>query len=121
VEGSPAYEAFLACLGEKIALKGWTHYTGGLHTTGTVMPFAFDSCCVCAAESSRCGQLCVYGLPSASSYSMCHKAYDAVAACIGKMGTHSIFRQAAENDIMFHVATLLPFSPSDPQQVRKYR
>lgn len=31
-EGSPAFEEFLACLGDKIRLKGWHGYRGGLDT-----------------------------------------------------------------------------------------
>ncbi len=34
-EGSPAFEEFLACLGDKIRLKGWHGYRGGLDTDST--------------------------------------------------------------------------------------
>jgi hypothetical protein len=32
--GSPDFEEFLNCMGEKISLKGWTQYSGGLNVDG---------------------------------------------------------------------------------------
>ena len=36
-------------------------------------------------------------------------------------GEHSIFLEFNNNQIMFHVATLLPFNPLDKQQLEKKR
>lgn len=35
----------------------------------------------------------------------------------GTTGSHSIYRKFNNNEIMFHVSTLLPFNPKDKQQV----
>ena len=32
-------------------------------------------------------------------------------------GTHSYYTQFQENEIMFHVATEIPYNPNDPQQL----
>ncbi len=36
-------------------------------------------------------------------------------------GTHSVFNNFCGFDIMFHVSTMLPFTPDDPQQVERKR
>jgi hypothetical protein len=36
-------------------------------------------------------------------------------------GTHSVFATVDDYEVMFHVSTLLPFRPNDPQQVRVRR
>lgn len=35
--GSPGFESFLEILGERIRLKGWDKYRGGLDVKGTLM------------------------------------------------------------------------------------
>jgi signal-induced proliferation-associated 1 like protein 3 len=35
----------------------------------------------------------------------------------GSTGTHSVFTEWNNNEIMFHVSTMLPFNPLDKQQV----
>ena len=37
----------------------------------------------------------------------------------GQTGEESIYTEYQDREIMFHVSTMLPFSESDPQQVRK--
>jgi hypothetical protein len=32
--GSGYWELFLSCLGDRVALRDWPHFTGGLHTSG---------------------------------------------------------------------------------------
>lgn len=39
----------------------------------------------------------------------------------GTTGTHSIFTKFNNNEIMFHVSTMLPFNPKDPQQLERKR
>jgi len=68
-----AFSEFLAFLGEKIALRGWEKYAGGLDVKKNTT------------------------------------------------GTHSIYRTYKDNEIIFHVSTMLPFSNTDPQQVERKR
>jgi hypothetical protein len=70
---SPDFEEFLSFLGEKIELKGWEGYSGGLDTQKNTT------------------------------------------------GTHSIFTKYRDYSIMFHVSTMLPFTPDDPQQIERKR
>eukprot|EP01090_Pellita_catalonica_P004907 TRINITY_DN14719_c0_g1_i1.p1 TRINITY_DN14719_c0_g1~~TRINITY_DN14719_c0_g1_i1.p1 ORF type:complete len:265 (-),score=29.70 TRINITY_DN14719_c0_g1_i1:95-889(-) len=72
---SENYTRFLEFLGEKIVLRNWKEFSGGLD--------------VKSQESST--------------------------------GKFSIFTRFKTHDIMFHVSTLLPFSPLDPQQVARKR
>eukprot|EP01116_Phalansterium_solitarium_P022014 TRINITY_DN7108_c0_g1_i1.p1 TRINITY_DN7108_c0_g1~~TRINITY_DN7108_c0_g1_i1.p1 ORF type:complete len:995 (-),score=257.85 TRINITY_DN7108_c0_g1_i1:255-3167(-) len=70
---SPAFDEFLSCLGQRIELKGWTRFRGGLDVkTDTT-------------------------------------------------GTHSYFSGFGDLEIMYHVSTMLPFFPKDPQQVERKR
>jgi len=39
----------------------------------------------------------------------------------GSTGTHTIFRRYNNNDILFHVSTMLPFNPKDKQQLERKR
>jgi len=73
VETSPEFEEFLDFLGERIILKGWSGYRGGLDVRS-------DS-----------------------------------------TGTRSVFNSFTGLDIMFHVSTLLPFTPNDEQQIERKR
>lgn len=67
--GSPAFEEFLDFLGQRVRLKGFDQYRGGLDVRGDTT------------------------------------------------GTHSIYVKYQAHEIMFHVSTLLPFTPSNKQQV----
>lgn len=104
-KGSPAFEEFLEWLGQKVTLKGWTKYSGGLDTTGII--------------------LCIHlslPLPSLSSllYSFFHSFIHFFSDCQileNRTGTHSIFTEYSGFEIMFHVSTLLPLVPGDEQQV----
>ena len=71
VSGSTQYEEFLDFLGERILLKGWKNFRGGLDVKS------------------------------------------------GTTGTHSIHTVHDKYEIMFHVSTLLPFKPNDPQQLER--
>jgi len=73
VEQSNEFTEFLEFLGDRIALKGWTGYRGGLDVkTDTT-------------------------------------------------GTHSVFTSFTGLDVMFHVSTLIPFTPNDEQQIERKR
>jgi len=71
--GSTEFEEFLDFLGERIKLKDWNHFPGGL---------------------------------------------DLKRGTTGKM---SLFSHWKNNECMFHVSTLLPFSPTDQQQLERKR
>lgn len=66
---SPAFEEFLDFLGQRVRLKGFDQYKGGLDIRGDTT------------------------------------------------GTHSVYAEYQAHEIMFHVSTLLPFTPSNRQQV----
>uniref|UniRef100_A0A158PGL1 Rap-GAP domain-containing protein n=1 Tax=Angiostrongylus costaricensis TaxID=334426 RepID=A0A158PGL1_ANGCS len=70
---SEAFDEFLDFIGQRIRLKGWDQYKGGLDTRGDTT------------------------------------------------GTHSIFCEYQAHEVMFHVSTLLPFTPSNRQQLSRKR
>lgn len=89
---SPAFERFLLNLGDKIALKGWTAYRGGLNVTSTLILSCFvPALTLCALH------------PADTS------------------GTHSIFSRFSGYNVMFHVSTMLPYSTIDAQQLERKR
>ncbi|ELT98588.1 hypothetical protein CAPTEDRAFT_146981 [Capitella teleta] len=71
--GSPAFDEFLDCIGERVPLKGFEKYRGGLD---------------CKTDST---------------------------------GTHSLYKQIDDYEIMFHVSTMLPFTPNNRQQLLRKR
>ncbi|XP_015775080.1 PREDICTED: GTPase-activating Rap/Ran-GAP domain-like protein 3 [Acropora digitifera] len=69
VTSSDEFENFLELLGQKIELKGWKKYRGGLDVRNDMT------------------------------------------------GSHSLYTVYEGHEVMFHVSTLLPFTPDNPQQV----
>ena len=67
--GSENFDRFLSLIGERVTLKGWQKFRGGLDVKGNMT------------------------------------------------GEQSLYTTHEEHEIMFHVSTLLPFSPDDQQQV----
>ncbi|CAB3398570.1 unnamed protein product [Caenorhabditis bovis] len=70
---TPAFDEFLDFIGQRVTLKGFESYKGGLDTRGDTT------------------------------------------------GTHSIYAEYQAHEIMFHVSTLLPFTPSNRQQLSRKR
>ncbi|NP_001360531.1 Rap-GAP domain-containing protein [Caenorhabditis elegans] len=70
---TPSFDEFLDFLGQRVTLKGFEAYKGGLDTRGDTT------------------------------------------------GTHSIYSEYQAHEIMFHVSTLLPFTPSNRQQLSRKR
>ncbi|VDO30852.1 unnamed protein product [Haemonchus placei] len=70
---SNAFDEFLDFIGQRVRLKGWDQYKGGLDTRGDTT------------------------------------------------GTHSIYCEYQAHEVMFHVSTLLPFTPSNRQQLSRKR
>jgi hypothetical protein len=89
-DASPEFEKFLALMGEKITLKGFKGYTGGLDTKGAC--FALSVCAPRVLTRRR------------------HAA--------DTTGVESVYTEFRNQRIMYHVSTLLPFYPRDEQQVR---
>jgi len=51
-----------------------------------------------------------------------HKGYrGGLDTQFGQTGQHSVYTEYMGNEVMFHVATLLPFTESDPQQLERKR
>ena len=94
---SPEYEEFLEFLGEKIQLKGWDKYRGGLDVKSKV--FFYTNFGV--------------SLSSITSAPLINKD--------DTTGTHSIYTVHCGLSIMFHVATMIPFTAGDEQQVERKR
>lgn len=95
---TPAFERFLDVLGERVLLRGWQAYRGGLDTradtTGTHSVFAR------------------LPLPRQSSPAAPASNDGGVAGGGGvELGV----------EVMFHVSTLLPFSPTNRQQLQRKR
>jgi len=70
---SPAFEEFLSFLGERVELKGWNFFRGGLDVKD------------------------------------------------GSTGDFSVYTKHQNFEIMFHVSSLLPHNPNDPQSLEKKR
>uniref|UniRef100_A0AC34F1L5 Rap-GAP domain-containing protein n=1 Tax=Panagrolaimus sp. ES5 TaxID=591445 RepID=A0AC34F1L5_9BILA len=70
---SPALEEFLDFLGQRVRLKGFENYKGGLDTRGDTT------------------------------------------------GEHSIYTEYHSHEVMFHVSTMLPFTPNNRQQLSRKR
>ncbi|CAJ0568484.1 unnamed protein product, partial [Mesorhabditis spiculigera] len=70
---SPAFDEFLEFLGQRVRLKGFDQYKGGLDTKGDTT------------------------------------------------GTHSVYAEYESHELMFHVSTLLPYTPSNRQQLARKR
>jgi len=70
---SDDWNEFLDLLGNRVVLKGWSHYSAGLDVKGNTT------------------------------------------------GTHSLYTNWRGNEIMFHVSTMLPYHPEDPQKLERKR
>lgn len=70
---SAAFDEFLSILGDRVQLKNFDGYRGGLDTH------------------------------------------------YGQTGTESVYTSFRQKEIMFHVSTLLPFTPGDAQQLQRKR
>ena len=96
--GSPAFEEFLDFLGDRVELEGWDKYRAGLDVTSTFI-----------------------SLINGFFYNFFFNLYCLFIEIDRSTGEHSIFLEFNNNQIMFHVATLLPFNPLDKQQLEKKR
>lgn len=89
--GSEDFEEFLGVLGEKIQLKSWERYRGGLDVKG------------------------IYRKNERKDFFL------SFTLSAGDMtGKYSVYTLYEGHEIMFHVSTLLPFSRDNKQQVGWY-
>jgi len=109
--GSEEFNQFISLLGNRVRLKGWDKYRGGLDVKGeqtTAVPlirtcFFFSFFIL----------FCIYFRPLFTLF---------VALYTGDMtGEYSAYTIYEGHEIMFHVSTMLPYSKDNRQQViRKY-
>jgi len=92
-ETSPEFEEFLEFIADKVPLKGWPHFRAGLDVQST-----------CSLSPTSCP--CSSFLLSLLSY----------WGLDGTTGEEGLYIQWKNNEIMYHVSTLLPFHPEDAQQ-----
>lgn len=97
-EAGPAFEEFLALLGEKVCLRGFSQYAAQLDIKSR-SPSAREGSWP-QGHCSSCSELCP----------VCHFAADST-------GTHSLYTTYQGYEIMFHVSTMLPYTPNNRQQV----
>ena len=82
-EGGPAFNEFLDLLGQRVRLKGFNKYKAGL----------------CNKSKSRL-----------ECYSV---SYDNGFISDDSTGLYSVYSEHEGNEIMFHVSTLLPYTPNN--------
>jgi hypothetical protein len=99
VETSAAFDEFLEFLGNRIVLRDWKGFRGGLDVNSTLA--AHRVCCAWAGDQAQSERELTSRCPAGDS-----------------TGTHSVHTRFKDFEIMFHVSTLLPFNPADEQQVR---
>jgi len=87
LESTPEFEEFLECLGEKVELHGWNGFRGGLD------------------------------VKSMSSLNVLIQCLTNTTTTDKSTGTHSVYTKYNSFEIMYHVSTLLPYFPNDPQQL----
>jgi RAP1 GTPase activating protein 1 len=100
---SPELEKFLNFLGDRITLKGWSGFTGGLDVKSTHTHTHHNT----APPDHVIVEFSFLSLP--------HTRADDTT------GTHSVFTLFRDLNVMFHVCTLLPYNPKDPQQLERKR
>lgn len=103
--GSEEFNQFISLLGNRVRLKGWDKYRGGLDVKGDrYTPLALDT------QVDR---------PSVRSRGF-HLCFSVLYYCIsvGDMtGEYSAYTIYEGHEIMFHVSTMLPYSKDNRQQV----
>lgn len=88
-ETSPEFEDFLDFIADKVELNGWTNFRAGLDVRSRVH-----------AEQA---------MPFISLQHLCTG---------GTTGEEGLYIKWNNNEIMYHVSTMLPYNPKDKQQVR---
>lgn len=97
-EAGPAFDEFLETIGKKVRLQGFNKYKAGLdNKCKFVYSFRF---CFCF------------------KYNFNTNRYTFVA---DSTGLWSVYAQHQEREVMFHVSTMLPFTPNNKQQLLRKR
>ena len=96
-EGSPAYNEFLEFLGEKVRLKGWNKYSGGLDIEGKTK------------KNNNKNKEIITTITS-------------LHICLDDLtGEYSVYSEFRGHEIMYHVCTILPLKEKDTQRVDRKR
>lgn len=102
----PALEEFLDLLGQRVRLKGFSKYRAQLDNKSriTIQPGALCLTCV--------------HLTSAGLFTSLDSA---LLSCVpaDSTGTHSLYTTYKDYELMFHVSTMLPYTPNNRQQVSR--
>ena len=102
---SAAYRTFLGLIGQTIVLKGWKGYRGGLNVTGTRPKGRFLPCLGPRTPLP-------HPTPAPNAPGSARDTDDLT-------GTHSVYTRWQGYEVMFHVATLLPYASTSAVQVRR--
>lgn len=101
--GGPALDDFMAILGTRVAQKGHAGFRGGLD--------------VHSARAGAGGRAAAAAAAAAAATTHARRP----ARTDGTTGTEALYTLYADCEIMFHVSTLLPYTPGDRQQLQRKR
>lgn len=104
-EGSQCFNDFLSVLGERVELKGFTKYTGGLKGI-----FSF-------IRITNFYFLCTHFVFVLNSFGI----FILLAVSTPESVYTTYGEKGKEIEIMFHVSTMLPYKENDPQQLDRKR
>lgn len=109
-KGDERWERFISLLGDKIRLRGWNRFRGGLDVKGNIVTNVIFR--------QNGNNIKSYTQFSQPLYLLCDLNCIRI---VGDMtGSHSIYTMHQGHEIMFHVSTMLPFSKDNKQQVSTY-
>lgn len=149
-DNSPLFDEFLQVLGDKVRLRGFDKYKGGLDTvhdlTGDFFSRAFASHlnrCFFFTFSEwfpfnfitskneenrflillRCSVACFFALFFFLSFIVFVLFCECFVVCYSFhfTGLYSVYTHWRSIEIMFHVSTLLPYEKHDPQKLQRKR
>lgn len=92
----PAFDEFLDLLGQRVRLKGFEKYRAQL--------------------DNKCKNF-YSALFMFSTWKLNHFLFDSFLFTADSTGLYSLYTTFHDYEIMFHVSTMLPFTPSNKQQV----
>lgn len=91
-ENSPLFEEFLQLLGDKVRLRGFDKYKGGLDTVHDLTGLLLGTSIECPKINHHLS-----------------------------LGLYSVYTNWRSIEIMFHVSTQLPYERHDPQKLQRKR
>ena len=123
--GSPAFDEFLDCIGQRVSLQGFTGYRGGLDCKSTSRSTNFFNetrsflfTLHVPVLVFECSSLCRMPMcANTSAHDTRRHVHCLLHHAAGSTGAQSLYTQLMDYEIMFHVSTLLPYTPTNRQQV----